>query len=131
MKENFEKEHTVAFNEEIKPEGYPDMGNGRYSQKLSYKDWYEFNSAQRAHYNFLEWIASTLIFIIIAGVYFPIPAAVLGLVVFIARLIYAIGYAKGGPTGRSIGAIANDLAILGLFVLSVISSIFFIVGKDI
>jgi hypothetical protein len=36
----------------------------------------------------------------ISGIYFPIPSAVLGLVVFIARLIYTIGYVWGGPNGR-------------------------------
>ena len=105
------------------------MGSGLYSSKLSYKDWYEFNSAQRAHYNFLEWIASTLIMIIIAGIYFPIPAASLGLAIFIARIIYSVGYVMGGPKGRSVGALINDFAMLGAFVLSVISSIYFIVGK--
>ncbi len=29
------------------------MGNGKYAQKLTYQQWYDFNSAQRAHYNFL------------------------------------------------------------------------------
>lgn len=40
MKQHFEKDHQDAFNEEIKAEGYPDMGNGRYASKLSYKEWY-------------------------------------------------------------------------------------------
>lgn len=30
------------------------MGNGVYSDKLSYKDWFLFNLDQRAHKNFLE-----------------------------------------------------------------------------
>ena len=107
------------------------MGGGRYSAKLSYKDWYTFSSAQRAHYNFLEWIASTMIFLLIAGIYFPIPSAVLGLAVFLGRLLYAIGYAVGGPNGRLVGVLINDLAILGSFVLSFISSVFWIVGKQI
>ena len=105
------------------------MGNGRYSQKLSYKQWYEFNSAQRAHYNFVEWIASTIALILIGGVYFPIVSAALGLAVFLGRLIYAIGYAVGGPNGRLIGVLINDLAFLGTFVLAFISSIYFILGK--
>ncbi len=71
-----------------------------------------------------------MIFILIAGIYFPIPSAALGLAVFLGRLIYAIGYAVSGPAGRTIGVLINDLAILGLFVLSVISSIFFIIGRD-
>jgi glutathione S-transferase len=107
------------------------MGSGRYSSKLSYKEWYEFNSAQRAHYNFIEWIASTLILILVAGIYFPIPAAALGLTIFIGRIIYSVGYVYNGPKGRSVGALINDFAILGAFVLSVISSIYFIMGKDV
>ncbi len=107
------------------------MGAGQYSAKLGYKEWYEFSSAQRAHYNFLEWIASTLIFLLVAGVYFPIPAAALGLAVFIGRLTYAIGYTRGGPTGRFIGVLINDIAIIGSFVLGVISSIYFILGNSV
>ena len=106
------------------------MGNGRYASKLSYKEWYEFNLAQRAHYNFVEWIASTIVLILITGLYFPIPGAALGLAIFIARLIYSIGYVYKGPKGRSIGALINDLAFLALFVLSFISSIYCIIGKD-
>ena len=105
------------------------MGNGVYAQKLNYKQWYEFNSAQRAHYNFLEWIATTIVLILVAGIYFPIPSAALGLAVFIARLFYSIGYAMGGPNGRVIGALMNDVAILALFVLSFISSVYFITGN--
>lgn len=107
------------------------MGNGRYAEKLSYKAWYEFNSAQRAHYNFVEWIASTLILVTISGIYFPIPAAALGMAIFIARIIYSLGYIMGGPKGRSIGALINDFAFLAIFVLSFISSVYFITGKDV
>ncbi len=35
-------------------DGYPDLGSGVYSEKLSYKDWFNFNLSQRAHFNFLE-----------------------------------------------------------------------------
>jgi len=130
MKEQFGQVHREAFNEEIKADGYPDMGGGLYSQKLSYKQWYELNSAQRAHYNFVEWIASTLVLLLIAGVYFPIPSAALGLAVFLARILYAIGYYVGGPQGRLIGVLINDLAFLGSFVLAFISSVYFILGKS-
>ena len=72
-----------------------------------------------------------MILILIAGVYFPIPSAVIGLVIFIARIIYTVGYAIGGPRGRLIGALVNDFAFLGIMVLAIISSVFFIVGRDI
>jgi len=41
-------------------EGYPDMGNGLYASKLDEEDWVTFNNAQRAHYNYLEGVASIL-----------------------------------------------------------------------
>jgi hypothetical protein len=59
MKQNFGSEHQKCFNEEIKAGGYPDSGSGFYSKNLSYEDWYRLNNGQRAHMNFVEWIAST------------------------------------------------------------------------
>ena len=58
MEQNFRLQHEEYFpGEQPNKEGYPDMGNGRYSAKLTYKDWFEFNSAQRIHYNYLESVA--------------------------------------------------------------------------
>ena len=53
MKQNFGAEHKSATGFEIEKGGYPDMGNGVYSQRLPYKDWYAFNNAQRCHYNYV------------------------------------------------------------------------------
>jgi hypothetical protein len=36
------------------------MGQGRFADKLSDEDWVRFNSAQRAHYNYLEGLASII-----------------------------------------------------------------------
>ena len=68
---------------------------------------------------------------LIGGIYFPIIAAAFGLGIFIARFVYALGYAANGPAGRLIGALANDIFILALFILSIISSIYWIMGKQI
>ena len=55
MNENFKTEHERSFPGTVVPKGgYPDMGNGRYAARLDYKDWYNFNNAQRVHYNYLE-----------------------------------------------------------------------------
>lgn len=66
----------------------------------------------------------------IAGLYFPIPAAAIGLAVIIFRFVYAAGYASGGPAGRLIGALVNDFCMLGLFGLSIASGVMFIQGKS-
>lgn len=80
--------------------------------------------------NFVEWIASCLVFLLIGGLYFPIPAAAVGAGVIVARFIYAAGYASGGPAGRLVGALGNDLLVLAQFVLAVISAIYFIKGDS-
>ena len=45
----FSEEHKKAFGKdtELDKNGYPDNGSGRYSKKLDYKAWYEFNAFQR------------------------------------------------------------------------------------
>ena len=48
----FEEDHAAAFPDGKNPLehlGNPDNGDGRYSQKLDYKSWFEFNEANRTH----------------------------------------------------------------------------------
>ena len=49
--DNFKEDHRIAFGDESKlhPHGDPDQVDGWYSQKLSYKEWYELGCAKRAH----------------------------------------------------------------------------------
>ncbi len=100
------------------PIGFPDMGNGYYSKKLSYADWYRFNNAQRVHYNFMEALPFVLILLFIAGLKQPLAALILGCIYFVGRIIYTIGYIKGGPNLRMIGATPNFIVVFTLFGLS-------------
>ena len=49
MDQNFKTVHERHFEEgaqsKVPVGGYPDMGNGRYSDKITYKQWFEFNVA--------------------------------------------------------------------------------------
>lgn len=48
--EQFKKEHENAFpGTEPSVGGWPDAGEGRYSDKLSYKQWVKFNNVIRTH----------------------------------------------------------------------------------
>lgn len=128
MKENFGAEHRRVTGEDIKKGGYPDNGSGYYSKNLSYSDWYLMNNGQRAHMNYVEWIATNLTLLLIGGLYLPILSASVGLGIIVSRFIYAAGYTNGGPSRRLIGALLNDLLTLVHFILAIYSSIKFISG---
>eukprot|EP01095_Lingulamoeba_sp_RSL-Kostka_P006401 TRINITY_DN1_c0_g1_i1.p1 TRINITY_DN1_c0_g1~~TRINITY_DN1_c0_g1_i1.p1 ORF type:complete len:183 (-),score=78.10 TRINITY_DN1_c0_g1_i1:379-927(-) len=95
--------------------GYPDMGNGRFSSKLTLEQWADFNNAQRAHYNYIEQFASVAVFNLVGGLFFPNFCAALGLVYIIGRALYAIGYKASGPGGRLFGVLLVDLSFLCMF----------------
>ena len=76
LSENFEEEHIEAMNEEgvmtdISPGGFPDCGDGRYSEKLSYRDWYIFNQTVRAHINFVEALPGVITILALSGFVLP------------------------------------------------------------
>lgn len=58
-----------------------------------------FNSAQRAHQNFNENHVTALGAMLVAGLKYPVAAAVLGGVWSVNRVVYAIGYTKSGQDG--------------------------------
>ena len=52
---------------------------------------------QRTHLNFVENIASYLIIIFCGAIKFPIPAACIGFLLIIGRIVYTLGYVYKGP----------------------------------
>lgn len=122
LQKNFGEEHKKAYGCNVPKQGYPDLGNGRYSQKLSYEAWFDFNNAQRCHQNFLETVSLMIFAILIAGLYFPKAAAILGAVHFIGRIFYIIGYTKSGADKRIIGAVFSHGTTLITLVYAGISS---------
>ena len=51
--------------------GHPDAGDGRYSDKLPYKQWVEFNNAVRVHMNFVEMLPVIVVTFIFGGIFLP------------------------------------------------------------
>ena len=121
--QKFDELHGMHFENQKAPAlGYPDTGNGRYSQSLSYIDWYRINCAQRIHVNFLEQIHLILLCAIVAGIRYPWPAFAIDIVYVFGRLIYSIGYSTS-PDKRVIGALTIDLALLSQFGLAIASCV--------
>lgn len=122
MAKHFGDDHKKEFGCSAPDQGYPDHGSGRYSDKLSYRQWYELNNAFRCHQNFIETIAILILSLLVAGLYYPLAAAILGAVHFVGRTFYILGYVTAGPDKRVIGAIIAHGTTLIALVLALISS---------
>jgi glutathione S-transferase len=92
--------------------GYPDMGCGRYADKLTLEEWQQFNNAQRGHQNYVEQMGSIVASMLVCGLFFPRIAFGFGLMYVVGRELYAMGYRSSGPSGRRVGAITQDIALL-------------------
>jgi hypothetical protein len=90
------------------------MGNGRFAATLTYKEWLDFNNAQRAHYNLVENIAGVVGLHVLSGLFFPLYTSVSSVVWIGARSVWASNYAKDGPNARYNGiAGLHALCLLG------------------
>ena len=112
----FDELHRTAFKKGPADMGYPDTGNGRYSMKLPYKEWYKFNCAQRVHMNYIEGFTVFVLGTFITGLIHPHLTFGIQCVYLIGRQLYSQGYMKGAQY-RLIGAYLYQLANLAVFVL--------------
>ena len=122
LAEKWGDEHKKEFGKEIPKGGYPDHGNGRYSEVLTYKEWFEFNIDQRVHKNALEYVTIVCFNAMTLGLMWPVPALVLISCVFVGRLLYTVGY-KRSVNGRIIGFVIFTLASLTMIVCNIIKLI--------
>ena len=76
------------------PAGYPDCGNGFYSEKWDYGTWFTFNVRSRTYKNFLDVVTPAVVFLLIGGLEIPWISIGAGILFFISRLAYTIGYIK-------------------------------------
>ena len=116
----FVEEHKKAYPQDSRPPslGYPDCGQGWYSRKLSYKDWFIMNCAQRCQHNFLEQLPIVIISSLISGIKYPDYTLYLDLAYCFARIAYSYGYMKHGPKGRAVGAVSQSLVLLALILMA-------------
>ena len=78
-------------------------------------DWVDFANAQRAHQNFVEGIATIVVFICVVSIWYPLAAAGAGALYIVGREIYSFGYRAYGPAGRLAGAITLEISVVGCF----------------
>lgn len=122
MEANFGAVHKEEVGTKLPQLGYPDMGSGKYAEKLAYKDWFDLNNAMRTHQQYVEQVGIILPFMLMSGLSAPKATAGLGIAYFVGRLLYTTGYlSKSGPSGRETGAIMSSIAFMGIGVLSMFS----------
>ena len=126
LKEKFGDEHQKNFKTDPPKEGYPDHGDGRYAEDLSYMNWYQFSLDQRSHKNFLEQLTITVYLLLVIGLVYPIAALVFAGIHFVFRIVYVIGYRTGstnqtfGANARGFGGIVINPAILVMCIMAVV-----------
>ncbi|UNI24464.1 Glutathione transferase [Purpureocillium takamizusanense] len=92
---------------------------------------YRFNCAQRAHANFTENHVSFLGALLVAGLRYPFPAAVLGAGWGLSRVLYLLGYtSSAGPKGREIGAVGSFLCDALLKLTAAYTSAMLVMGGN-
>eukprot|EP01064_Diplonema_japonicum_P032687 TRINITY_DN61_c0_g1_i4.p1 TRINITY_DN61_c0_g1~~TRINITY_DN61_c0_g1_i4.p1 ORF type:complete len:213 (+),score=77.47 TRINITY_DN61_c0_g1_i4:28-639(+) len=128
------KEENKMFKEkygmDIPKGAYPDMGDGRHCAKLSYKEWLEYASCQRAHGNYVEGLTGIVLTILVSGLNFPMWTVTNTIAYIVGRELYCGGYRKKGPAGRLRG-IWFMLAMLLLVGSAFVSSLrFTTLGAD-
>mmetsp|Transcript_10886 Transcript_10886/g.30832 ORF Transcript_10886/g.30832 Transcript_10886/m.30832 type:complete len:213 (-) Transcript_10886:129-767(-) len=74
-----------------------------------------FNCVQRGHQNSLEGYAGFLILLLVAGLKYPLTAAISGVVYSLGKVVYFHGYATGDPMKRLRGSFSyfGLLTLLG------------------
>ena len=129
LADKFEEEHMQAVSEDDKGEipieissgGFPDCGEGRYSEKLPYKDWLIFNQTYRVHVNFVESLPAIITILLVSGLSLP---ALTTLVAYVTIFLRAIGFIlvinlRGTEgfnisTMKCVSFLLNDLVIYSL-----------------
>ena len=95
MVEHFGAEHyAMDENGKVPGGGYPDCGNGLHSLKLDYKQWFEFNIAQRIAKNCLETICMLAMSLSVLAIVYPWAAVCFGLANFSLRFGFVLTYSR-------------------------------------
>ena len=119
--DQFKEEHERAFpGSQPAVGGAPDAGEGRYSDKLPYKHWVEFNNAMRTHVNFVEMLPVIVFTLVIGGLFLPRVTMWVAIINAVARIIYTVMYVSKGSNSRALGAIAGSLPLYVVLIWTIV-----------
>jgi len=103
---------------------YPTM----YADEEKNKNAKAFNCVQRAHQNSLENLPNFYILLLLAGVKYPLVAAVFGVIYLLGRIFYFVGYSSGDPKKRMRGQFMY-IGVLGLLATSLVHAVNLLLAK--
>ena len=92
MDYHFSEEHHKAIGDDPADKGMPDDGNGRYTQKKMYPDWYFMNIARRQRFNGQESLVTMAPLSLINGMFLPYPTIAFVSAYSFGRYLYVDGY---------------------------------------
>ena len=84
---NEKNDKILKLTSEISTFGFPDAGDGRYSEKLTYQDWFTFNQVARVHTHFTESLPAMISILAFGGIALPIVAAAIGFITLAMKLL--------------------------------------------
>lgn len=124
MEDNFGEIHFRETRNSTPVGGFPDMGCGRYSDKLTYYDWFRLNNSQRNHYNYLENFSVILLTLLIGGIYYPLYSTIFAVGIFASRILYGFYLTPKGVASafRRTGEFFSNLFLFGSLVVAFISA---------
>ena len=93
------------------PLGVPDCGNGKFSEKLSHKDWLEYNTVMFLAQSAIHSIYANLFVTLALGIY----SNAAGIVVGLFLIVYRIAYSVVGRVGNTLLPILEPLNHILLF----------------
>ena len=124
MEDNFGEIHFRETRNSTPIGGFPDMGCGRYSDKLTYYDWFRLNNAQRNHYSYLENFSVIALTLLIGGIYYPFYSTVFAIGIFISRILYGFYLTPKGVASafRRTGEFFQNLLLFGALIVALVSA---------
>ena len=120
---SFEEAHNKEVGDDIAGMGYPDNGNGRYTDTVGYGGWYFMNIVKRCHRNDFEHIATVIPLSLFNGLIYPLPTIGLLSSYFVGRKLYSYGYEeKEGAFNKY--RIAGSLIVNAVHMITIGGTIF-------
>lgn len=89
---HFSEEHQKAIGDDTAAQGFPDDGNGRYTQKKLYPEWYFMNIARRQRFNGHDALVTMAPLSLANGLFLPYPTIGLVGAYSLGRYLYTQGY---------------------------------------